>query len=69
MAACTRCPTTATALLTFAYAARESWLADLESRPAPAGIALCDRHADAITPPVGWVLHDRRAPLRDREPV
>jgi hypothetical protein len=62
MAACARCSDPATSLLTFAYAARQSWLADLAGRTPHAGIVLCASHADGITPPMGWVLHDRRSP-------
>jgi Protein of unknown function (DUF3499) len=63
MAACARCSEPATTLFTFAYGSRESWLADLAHRTSHAGIVLCGRHADLLTPPIGWVLHDRRTPL------
>jgi len=39
------------------------WLVDFPPDDPP-GVAypLCDTHAGKLTPPVGWVLHDRRDP-------
>ncbi len=43
------------------YAASEVWLEDLVEPPDPgAGYALCHRHADRFSPPLGWTLADNR---------
>jgi hypothetical protein len=41
---------------------------DVRPEPHPATYDLCERHADGLTVPMGWALHDRRritAPLFD----
>lgn len=44
---------------------RQAWLHDLTpDTPSGPGYPMCERHANATKPPVGWVLHDRRAPVR-----
>lgn len=44
---------------------RQAWLHDLTPDAASGpGYPMCERHANGTTPPVGWVLHDRRAPVR-----
>jgi hypothetical protein len=48
--------------MTFAYGEQRMWLADLDTTDL--GYRLCDRHAARMSPPVGWVLEDRRAPAR-----
>ena len=55
---CTKCPQDAAALLSFDYIGAKVWLDD---RLVGAGHLLCSGHADRFTPPVGWVLTDRRA--------
>lgn len=47
---------------TFGYDYREStvWLVDLTEAPHPANYDLCQRHANALSVPVGWQLRDRR---------
>ena len=55
---CTKCSEDAAALLSFDYAEARVWLDDGLTDP---GHMLCVSHADRFTPPVGWVLTDRRA--------
>jgi len=48
-------------LLTYEYAGRTVWL--LDPRAAVDGaMGLCAAHAESFSPPVGWVLDDRRLP-------
>ena len=54
---CTKCSENAAALLSYDYAEATVWLDDRLGAP---GHALCGGHADKFTPPVGWVLVDRR---------
>jgi len=58
MRSCVRCSSQATSSLAYSYASREVWLSDGDG-----GSALCETHAARMTPPVGWVLHDRRRVL------
>lgn len=59
---CVRCSSNSTSCLTYAYERREAWLVDSKGSPAPGTrYPLCTVHADRVTPPVGWVLHDRRS--------
>jgi len=46
--------------LSYDYAGRTVWLNDLVIEDDPANHDLCARHADPVTAPQGWVLHDRR---------
>ena len=55
---CSKCQLDAAALLSYDYTDAKVWLDD--SRQGP-GHLLCAKHADRFTPPVGWVLVDRRA--------
>jgi hypothetical protein len=50
------------ATATFTFDARECtvWLDSPQHADARAG-ELCERHVNALTPPVGWRLDDRRA--------
>lgn len=51
--------------MAFAYDARLIWLEDLTQPIVPGlGYAMCESHADRLTPPVGWKLLDRRRPAR-----
>ena len=51
--------------MSFAYDDGVVWLDDLVASPTPgAEYALCEAHADKMTPPVGWKLVDRRRELR-----
>ncbi len=61
MVTCVRCPTPPSATLTYAYERREAWLFDApEEQQNGTSYPMCDAHADAVTIPIGWVLHDRR---------
>ncbi len=58
---CVRCGAPAGIKMAFAYEARLIWLEDLSEPTIPGlGYAMCESHADRLTPPVGWSLHDRR---------
>lgn len=58
---CARCGTPSATRMSFDYDARSVWLDDIVGPvPAGAGWPMCDRHADRLTPPVGWTLIDRR---------
>jgi len=51
--------------MAFNYAARTVWLDDLTEPVIPGtGYAMCEEHADRLTPPVRWTLIDRRRPSR-----
>jgi hypothetical protein len=51
--------------MSFVYRERTVWLDDLSAPVVPgAGYAMCEVHAERLTPPVGWTLVDRRAPVR-----
>jgi hypothetical protein len=53
------CDEPATATFTFNSKLQAVWLDHFGETPASAG-HLCRRHADMLTPPRGWELHDRR---------
>ena len=55
---CTKCETKAAARLSYDYGEATVWLDDRLKGP---GHVLCVPHSDRFTPPVGWVLVDRRA--------
>lgn len=59
------CSDEAVVTLAYDYTGRNVWLNDLALDDHPANHDLCERHADRVTPPRGWTLHDRRnlAPL------
>lgn len=46
--------------LSYDYGGRTVWLDDLSAEADPSTHDLCERHADRVTAPQGWVLHDRR---------
>lgn len=54
------CSEPAAATLGYDYATRTAWLVDAISEPHPATYDLCHRHADGLTIPMGWELHDQR---------
>lgn len=50
--------------MSFDYASRCMWLSDIDGPLEPgAGYLLCSLHAARLSPPVGWTLIDRRAPM------
>jgi hypothetical protein len=53
------CNERAAATFTFNSEHQKVWLDHLGETNAAAG-HLCQRHADALSPPRGWELHDRR---------
>jgi len=62
---CIRCGAPSGIRMAFDYDARMVWLEDLsEPIVQGSGWAMCERHADRLTPPVGWTLHDRRGSER-----
>ena len=51
--------------MSFNYDDRMVWLDDLTAPVRPgAQYALCEIHAERLSPPVGWTLIDRRQPVR-----
>jgi hypothetical protein len=59
---CVRCGGPGAALMTFSYEERAVWLSDLVAAVGPGeGFPLCARHADRMTPPLGWTLTDHRS--------
>lgn len=46
--------------MSFSYEDRAVWLEELEGGAPGHGYAMCTGHADAMTPPMGWTLTDRR---------
>lgn len=54
------CCESATATLGYDYAQRTAWLVDIIDKPHPATYDLCARHADGLSVPMGWTLHDQR---------
>lgn len=60
------CSLPATATLSYDYASRTVWLEAVHTEAHPANHDLCTRHADRLSPPNGWRLEDRRAPLAAR---
>ncbi len=52
-------------MMSFNYGDGAVWLDDLTQAISPgAGYAVCGRHADRLTPPLGWTLTDRRKTVR-----
>jgi hypothetical protein len=51
--------------MAFNYGERMVWVDDITA-PVMVGTqyALCETHAERLTPPVGWTLVDRRRPVR-----
>jgi hypothetical protein len=60
---CVRCAEPGGIVMSFDYLDATAWLDDLTA-PVDPGSAypMCDDHAEAFTPPVGWTLVDRREP-------
>lgn len=56
----TGCSRTATATMTYGYAARAAWIDDLDPEHSPSGYDLCAEHADRLSVPQGWRREDRR---------
>lgn len=61
---CSRCSTTATALMRFDYAAARIWIDDQDGGADRFAYPFCDGHAASMTAPVGWSLDDRRSSMR-----
>lgn len=57
------CSERATATLAYDYRNRVVWLDSLAYEVDPANHDLCSRHADRLSAPQGWKLHDLRAPV------
>lgn len=57
----TGCAERARVTLTYQYARSHVWLDDLSADRDPHAYDLCERHADRLSVPSGWSLHDRRA--------
>lgn len=67
---CCRCAAPSTVLMTYVYAERLIWLGDLDGPiDSGAGYAMCEKHANRLSPPVGWMLNDRRQPIRQLFPT
>ncbi len=69
---CVRCSAPATAVMAFNYPEGKVWVDDLAGDgPVTPGYAMCEAHAERVSPPVGWTLTDLRTPVRplfvDRE--
>lgn len=60
----TGCSRTATATMTYGYAARAAWIDDLDLDGSPSGYDLCAEHADRLGVPQGWERTDRRVAAR-----
>ena len=54
------CSQSATATLTYQYAAQAAWLERLSTESHPMTHDLCEAHADRLSVPQGWRLEDRR---------
>lgn len=54
------CAVTATATLTYDYAARTAWVEGLDPEAHPMRYDLCAEHADHLRVPNGWAFEDRR---------
>lgn len=60
------CGGTPTATLAYDYAGRSVWVDPLSDESHPMTHDLCTRHADNLSVPNGWVLHDRRVSVELR---
>ena len=58
-----RCGARATVSVALSYEDRDVLVGDLTSRADPRFVDLCDRHAEALRPPIGWRVTDVRAPV------
>ncbi len=62
---CVRCSAPSAAVMAFNYPERTVWVGDLpESGPVAPAYAMCEGHANRVSPPVGWTLTDLRHPVR-----
>lgn len=51
--------------MSYDYGDRAVWLDELNAAVEPgSGYPLCSKHADRLTPPLGWTLTDRRSTVR-----
>ena len=67
---CCRCAAPADVLMAYMYSERKIWLTDLDGPiDNGSGYAMCEMHANRLTPPVGWMLTDGRRPLRQLFPT
>jgi hypothetical protein len=57
-----RCSADPSATVRLRYAEREVVIGELLPQRDPNLLDLCDEHVARMTPPVGWVLRDERAP-------
>jgi hypothetical protein len=57
-----RCGVEPAVTVSLVYAERVVVIGDLVDPPDPGRLDLCRRHAEAMTPPVGWTIRDARAP-------
>ena len=57
------CSERAPATLAFDYHTKTVWLETLAFEVHPAAHDLCARHADRLSAPQGWGLHDLRVPV------
>lgn len=55
------CAAPAAATLAYDYTGQAVWVDPLAPEPHPMTHDLCGRHADALSVPRGWMLHDRHA--------
>jgi Protein of unknown function (DUF3499) len=62
------CEQPAGATIGLRYGDRVVVMADLAPRLDPNLLELCERHADALTVPRGWVAEDRRSPVTPTTP-
>lgn len=56
-----RCDAEPVATITLRYTEREVLVGDLLPERDPNLLDLCREHVERMTPPVGWIVHDRRA--------
>ncbi|MEO7804533.1 MAG: DUF3499 family protein [Actinomycetota bacterium] len=57
------CKGSAVATLSFDYASRQVWLAELPPVASPSSYDLCDMHVRRFSAPLGWDVDDRRDPV------
>ncbi len=60
------CRVSASATLTYDYGGQTVWVQALHREAHPMRYDLCTDHADALRVPMGWALHDKRAPVRQK---
>jgi hypothetical protein len=59
-----RCAAEPVATITLRYTEREVVVGDLLAERDPNLLDLCREHVERMTPPVGWIVHDRREVAR-----